>query len=54
MNSDISGFGEVVDGRQKVGGLRQKGVVSIDEGNYMAHKGACLVRHWDFQEFVEF
>ena len=39
-NSEISGFGEGVGGRHKVGGLRQKREVGIDEGDGIARRVA--------------
>ena len=48
--SEISEFDKGVGGRQKVGRLQQKGEVGIDEGDGIAHKGACVDKHWDFAE----
>ena len=50
-NYEISDFGEGVGRRHKVGGFRYKGDVSIDEGDGIAHEGACVGGHWDFAEF---
>ena len=47
-NFEISGFGEGVGGRHKVGEFRQKGEVSIDAGDGIDRKGACVCRYWDF------
>ena len=40
--SEIGGFGEGVDGRHKVRGLRQKEEVRINEGDGIDRKGACV------------
>ena len=51
-NYEISEFGKNVSRRHKVGGFRQKGEVSIDEGDGISCKGSCVGRHRDFAEFV--
>ena len=35
-----------------MGGLQDKGEVSIDEGDGIARGCACVGGHWDFAEFV--
>ena len=51
-NSEISSFGKGVEGRNKVGGLQQKGEVGIDECDVISHEGACIGGHQDLAEFI--
>ena len=32
-------------------GFQQKGEVIIDDSNGIAREGACVGRHWEFEEF---
>ena len=51
-NYETIGFGEGISGRYKVGGIKQKEKVGIDEGDGISCEGACVGRHWYFAEIV--
>ena len=45
LNSEISGFGEVVGKGHEVIEFQQKGEVGIDEGDGIPCKGSCVSVH---------
>ena len=51
-NYETIGFGEGISGRYKVGGIKQKEKVGIDEGDGISCKSACIGGHWGFAELV--